>query len=346
MTLQTDFTKLQADFANLVAAISAVNADLATLLSDVNAAITPPPAPAPAPAPTPTPAPPAPTPAPIPAPPPAAPPPAPVTTATHPAVGWWSNALDTAPIAPRVVLDYCSGTYTVDYSVAQAQRVAGQIRSGGGTMALGVGPTTAAQANAIAAICNAAGLKNVWFRLMWEQNDNFCNPNWDYRSNLSAAAWISWFNAAAANLKAAMPGCKIVWNPTLTQSAPAGRTSYDTFSPACDYVAFDGYDAAGTLAAWEAAADAFIALAHGTWHKPWMIGEYGLAKEYGPNAGDDPAYIDAVAARCTTANGCVAHCYFSSTAAVGGITSELSNYPDCKARYVANFPADGGSWPQ
>jgi hypothetical protein len=252
------------------------------------------------------------------------------------------NASDTAPIKPKIILDYCGGSNAGTYTSTQAQKVTNQ----GAVLALGVGPLDPAQANAVVAACTAGGQHNVIFRVMWELNSNYISSTWDYRSGWSAASAINVFQLTAANLRAAMPGCKIVWNPSLTNTAPAGRTSYDTYpgAAACDYVAFDGYDAAGSLAAWETTADAFISLAKNTWKKPWGVGEWGLSNLYGPNAGDDPAYIDAMAARCTVANGCVFQCYFSSSGA-GGFKSELSAWPDCLARYLADFPAGGGTWP-
>ena len=125
----------------------------------------------------------------------------------------------------------------------------------------------------------------------------------------------------AGYLRTAMPSCKIVWNPILTGTGTGGWTTpYDTFPGAayCDYVACGRLRRHGIgvelRRPWR---NTFIGLANNTWQKPWGIGEWGLSNLYGANGGDDPAYIDAVAALCTTANGCIFQNYFSSSGRVG-----------------------------
>ncbi|HLM96576.1 MAG TPA: hypothetical protein VK283_09670 [Acidimicrobiales bacterium] len=251
---------------------------------------------------------------------------------TSPLLGLWVNGTSSASqlgVTQQVWSDYVGGSNSLGQTACDTGYSPPSIPAGG-TLMLGVGACTQAQAESIANTLVAAGQSHAIIRVMWEFNNNLSGwfQNWNQLTLPTAASFISAFDTVVAGFRAVSPNFQIMWNPnggTGNTNGVSWQSEYPGNSEV-NIIGVDQYDFGGYVANIQAAVS--FAQAHGL---PVAIPEWGL------NGSDDPTYINDVASIVNnSANDFDLQAYFSYA---GSINSDITQFPQSKAAFTADFAA-------
>lgn len=227
----------------------------------------------------------------------------------------WNN-VDTWPamLAIPTVHQYFTGEAKAPFNV----RFPGKLSFAQPLWAVGetAGTNNAASFTALGKALAAAGFGDAFVRLGWEFNGSW------YRWHAAAgqeAAWIAAFRRAAAALKAAAPGLRIVWNPNRSSDIGVDARKCWPGADVVDIVGVDLYNSwppAHTDAAWTAqygqTGSGEAPIGPGAWRgfaqsvgKPECYPEWGLdwgGGDQSTMSGDDAAYIRGMRAHFASGN--------------------------------------------
>ena len=271
------------------------------------------------------------------------------SASAKPFVGYWihGNMEDVTGITATVVDDFNTAAddwhfYTYAESILYVNN--------GYRFLLFTGNATSAEATADAEYLVANGMDGTIIRIMPEGGSLGANDGgntWNEVGMTPTQFWTE-FGIVAAAYRAVSPNFKIMYCPQLNfvttpQNQGNGWTNLMTGFPGLynaetnpngvDYGGWDGYDSFVSIASWQTQAQQCIAF-YNSQGVPWIIAEWGIWST------DDPAFINMVAALCTTENGCAGQVYFAVAAdAGGGPCTDLRNglAPNSLAAYIAAF---------
>ena len=255
---------------------------------------------------------------------------------TSPLLGLWVNGTSSASqlgVTQQVWSDYVGGSNSLGQTACDTGYSPPSIPAGG-TLMLGVGACTQAQAESIANTLVAAGQSHAIIRVMWEFNNNLSGwfQNWNQLTFPTAASFISAFDTVVAGFRAVSPNFQIMWNPnggTGNTNGVSWQSEYPGNSEV-NIIGVDQYDFSGYAANIQAAVS--FAQAHGL---PVAIPEWGL------NGSDDPTYINDVASIVNNpANDFDLQAYFSYA---GSINSDITQFPQSEAAFTADFAASSAN---
>ncbi len=254
-----------------------------------------------------------------------------------PLVGLWVNGTVSASqlgVTQQVWSDYAYGSNSLGQTACTY--TSSPPVPAGGTLMLGVGACTQAQAATMAQQLVAAGQSHAIIRVMWENNQNLDGwfQNWNEETFPTAASFDAAFDTVVAGFRSVAGGdFQIMYNPNGGNGSSASGITWQSEYPGnseVNIIGVDQYDFSGYAANIQSVVS--FAQAQGL---PTAIPEWGL------NGSDDPSYINGVASIVNNAaNDFALQAYFSYD---GSINSDITQFPQSEAAFKADFDGTGGS---